>query len=148
MFTQKTATGFVENKMSLTFLMLTISWSWRRYPLSKRRDIFRLPVTQHSLPDGQIPQVCVLPVPVDICDSTEWLHSFIQRCKHPTRCNKFRLLIFINQLYMFRATNSPILRSTFWLYIQLLVQCADIATGRPAAVSVLLRMGEFVARNM
>ena len=27
---------------------------------------------------------------------------------------------------MFRATNSPILRSTFWLYIQLLVQC----TGR------------------
>ena len=28
---------------------------------------------------------------------------------------------------MFRATNSPILRSTFWLYIQLLVQCTDIA---------------------
>jgi len=27
---------------------------------------------------------------------------------------------------MFRATNSPILRSTFWLYVQLLVQC----TGR------------------
>ena len=34
------------------------------------------------------------------------------RCKQPTRCNKFRLLIFLNQLYMFRATNSPILRST------------------------------------
>ena len=28
---------------------------------------------------------------------------------------------------MFRATNSPILRSTFWLYIQLLVQCTDTA---------------------
>ena len=35
----------------------------------------------------------------------------------------FRLLIFLNQPCMFRATNSPILRSTFWLYIQLLVQC-------------------------
>ena len=37
-----------------------------------------------------------------------------------------RLLIFLIQPYMFRATNLPILRSTFWLYIQLLVQC----TGR------------------
>ena len=53
-----------------------------------------------------------------------------QRCKQPTRCNKFRLLIFLNQLYMFRATNSPILRSTFWLNIQLLVQCTDIVAGR------------------
>jgi len=33
----------------------------------------------------------------------------------------FRLLIFLIQPYMFRATNSPILRSTFWLYLQLLV---------------------------
>jgi len=33
----------------------------------------------------------------------------------------FRLLILPNQPYMFRATNSPILRSTFSLYIQLLV---------------------------
>ena len=31
---------------------------------------------------------------------------------------------------MFRATNSPILRSTFWLYIQLLVQCTDTAADR------------------
>jgi len=53
-----------------------------------------------------------------------------QRCKQPTRCNKFRLLIFLNQFCMFRATNSPILRSTFWLYIQPLVQCTDIAAGR------------------
>jgi len=35
----------------------------------------------------------------------------------------------LNQLYMFRATNSPIFRSMFWLYIQLLVQCTDIAEG-------------------
>ena len=35
----------------------------------------------------------------------------------------FRLLIFLNQPNIFWATNSPILRSTFWLYIQLLVQC-------------------------
>jgi hypothetical protein len=42
----------------------------------------------------------------------------------------FRLLTFLNQPYTFRATNSPILRSTFWLYVQLLVQCADTAADR------------------
>ena len=42
----------------------------------------------------------------------------------------FRLLIFLIQPYVFRATNSPILRSTFWLYIQLLVKCTDIAADR------------------
>ena len=31
---------------------------------------------------------------------------------------------------MFRATNSPILRSTFWLYIQLFVQSTDTAAHR------------------
>ena len=36
---------------------------------------------------------------------------------------------FFNQVYMFRATNSSILRSTFWMYIQFLVQCTDIAAG-------------------
>jgi len=39
----------------------------------------------------------------------------------------FRLFIFLNQPYMFRATNSPILRITFWLYVQLWVQCTDTA---------------------
>jgi len=42
----------------------------------------------------------------------------------------FRLLIFLNQPYMFRETNSPILRNTFWLYIQLLVQCNAYAADR------------------
>ena len=42
----------------------------------------------------------------------------------------FRLLIFLNQPYMFSATNSPILRSTFWLCIQLLIQCTDTAADR------------------
>jgi len=28
----------------------------------------------------------------------------------------FRLLIFLIQPHMFEATNSPIVRSTFWLY--------------------------------
>ena len=40
-----------------------------------------------------------------------------QRCKQPTRCNNFRsfifLLIYFDMLCMFRATNSPIFRSTF-----------------------------------
>ena len=50
---------------------------------------------------------------------------------------------------MFRATNSPILRSTFdciysfWYNAQTLLQ-----TGAMAQSKVLLRMGEFVARNM
>jgi hypothetical protein len=88
----------------------------------------------------------------------------------------FHLLIFLIQPYMFWATNSPILRSTFWLFIQLLVQCTDTADDRcdswyrtdvpsqpwhrSAAVSVhctesciyskkvLLWMSKFVARNM
>jgi hypothetical protein len=88
----------------------------------------------------------------------------------------FRLLIFLIQPHVFRATNSPILGSTFWLQTQLLVKCTDTAadwchgwdgTSVPsqlwhwsAAVSVhctkscvcsqkvLLRIGEFVARNM
>ena len=42
----------------------------------------------------------------------------------------FRLLIFLIQPYMFQATNSPILTSTFWLYIQPLVQCTDTASDR------------------
>jgi len=42
----------------------------------------------------------------------------------------FRLLIFLIQSYMFRATNSPILSSNFWLHIQLLVQCTDAAADR------------------
>ena len=48
----------------------------------------------------------------------------------------FRLLIFKNKPYMFRATNSPILRSTFWLYIQLLVQCTDTAADRCHSATV------------
>jgi hypothetical protein len=42
----------------------------------------------------------------------------------------FRLLTFPIQPYIFRATNSPILRSTFWLYTQLLLQCTDTAADR------------------
>ena len=60
---------------------------------------------------------------------------------------------------MFRATNSPILRSTFGLYTQLLVQCTDTAADRQQCRCIvskavytikkaLLEMGEFVARNM
>ena len=46
----------------------------------------------------------------------------------------FRLSIFLNQPYMFRATNTPILRSTFWLYMQLLVQYTYTVTDLPKAV--------------
>jgi len=42
----------------------------------------------------------------------------------------FSFINLLIQPYMFRVTNSPILRSTFWLYIQLLVQCTDTASDR------------------
>ena len=80
----------------------------------------------------------------------------------------FRLLIFLNQPNMFQKTNSPILRSTFWLYIhsfwynapKLLPIGATVEMelhefhfnrGTKSCIysqNVLMRMGEFVARNM
>jgi len=98
-----------------------------------------------------------------------------QRCKQPTRCKKYRLLNFLNQLYMFRATNSPILRSNLTVYTafgtmhRFAVDWWQVWDGtdvpsqtcpRSTAISVhctksciysqkvLMRMGEFVARNM
>jgi len=56
------------------------------------------------------------------------------RCKQPTRCNNFRLLIFLliylNLFHTLRATNSPIFRSTFLTVHTALVQCTDIAADR------------------
>ena len=63
----------------------------------------------------------------------------VGRYEQPTRCNKFRLLIFLNQLYVFQATDSPNLRSTIWLYIQLLVQCTDITAGRQQYRCIVVR---------
>jgi hypothetical protein len=48
---------------------------------------------------------------------------------------------------MFRATNSPILRSNFCLYIQLLVQCTDTAADRwheRSAISTMAPVGSSV----
>jgi hypothetical protein len=70
---------------------------------------------------------------------------------------KFPLLIFLNQPYMFRATNSPVLGSTFdrihsFWYISTVspVGCSIGALYQKLCIQlkVLLRMGEFVARNM
>ena len=47
----------------------------------------------------------------------------------PTGATVEMELIFLIQPYMFRAKNSPILRSTFD-YIQLLLQCSDTAADR------------------
>jgi len=53
--------------------------------------------------------------------------TFVWSCIITTtnKIQLFRLLIFLNQPNMFRAANSPIFRSTFWLNIQLLVQWTD-----------------------
>jgi hypothetical protein len=58
-----------------------------------------------------------------------------QRYKQPTKCNIFRLLIFLmiflNQPYVFRARNSPIIKSTFdciysfWYNAQTLLPTGD-----------------------
>jgi len=63
--------------------------------------------------------------------------SLEQRCKQPTRCNKFRLLIFLNQLYMFRATNSPIFRIAFWMYIQSKSNPEDGRVCRPKLIELI-----------
>ena len=80
----------------------------------------------------------------------------------------FRLLIFLNHPYMFRARNSPVLRSFWYNAPPLLPTGATVEMlrvpsqpwHRSAAEAVhctksciysqkvLLRMGEFVARNM
>ena len=71
----------------------------------------------------------------------------------------FRLLIFLNEPYMFRATNSPILRNTFFncMYSFWYNAPTLLPTGATVEMElciqyiqskVLLRMGEFVARNM
>ena len=53
-----------------------------------------------------------------------WAYS--TNCKWwPTRCN---YLFIPSELYMFPATSSPIIRST-WLYLQFLILTTDIATG-------------------
>ena len=62
-----------------------------------------------------------------LCDRA----SSVKQRKQPTRCNSFfDLLISLIQPYTFRAKNSPIIRSTFWLYTKLLVQCTDTAADR------------------
>ena len=53
----------------------------------------------------------------------------------PTRCNNCVLFFAMALLYMFRATISPIIRSTYAVYF-----CY--------AAYVLLMMREIVARNM
>jgi len=54
-----------------------------------------------------------------LSDTLLWITDLnvCQRWKQPTRCNNFRLLIFLltylNLLYMFRVKNSPIFRRSF-----------------------------------
>jgi hypothetical protein len=70
--------------------------------------------------------------------------SLEQRCKQPTRCKKFRLLIFLNQPYMFRRAISFHLNGvTGWQQCRCVVSKAVYAVKKCS-----LRMGEFVARNM
>ena len=64
---------------------------------------------------------------INSCRRTE-IHTTMQTTNKMQQL--FRLLIFLNQPYMFRAKNSPILRSTFGLYIQLLVQWTVHCTKR------------------
>ena len=52
-------------------------------------------------------------------------------CKQPTRCNKFRLLIFSKQLYFPTGSNIGVFTKS--------CMCSQ---------KVLLRMAEFIARNM
>ena len=63
------------------------------------------------------------------------LWTYYSKCTNDEVSNQldvttFSFINLLNQPYMFRTTDSPILRSNFWLYIQLLVQCTDTAADR------------------
>jgi len=77
--------------------------------------------------------------------------------KHPTRCNNNNFIYNFNQLNMFRAIISPILRSTrlclqLWYNAPTMLPAADSIVGALYHSCkhslVLLRMGEIIARNM
>ena len=59
--------------------------------------------------------------------SVSWINWKCNDVNNQQDATIFSLLIFLNLPCIFRATNSPILRSTYLLYIQLLVQCTDTA---------------------
>ena len=68
---------------------------------------------------------------VTLLKITTWIRNVYHDVSNQQDATTFSFINpFLNQPYMFRATNSPILRSTLWLYIQLLVQCTDTAADR------------------
>ena len=89
---------------------------------------------------------------LDVCvtvhhfSKTNWVTNKMQQL--------FGLLIFLNQPYMFRATDSPILRSTFdciysfWYNKPVGRIVGALCQKLYKQSKVLLRMGEYVARNM
>ena len=122
-------------------------------------------------PNGRVTERAIL-----IGNLQSYLHSVVTDDQQDANILVYLFIyIFIpNQLYMFRAMSSPIIRSTL-LYLQHLILPTGIATGwchgwdgtfvpshpwhQPAAISVnnircckysqvLLMMGEDIARNM
>ena len=65
----------------------------------------RFPTWQHMVDAGEYNSAFGIRLWMAILQGV----MFVRRWKQPTTCNKFRLLIYLNQLYRFRATNSPIL---------------------------------------
>jgi hypothetical protein len=90
-------------------------------------EIFTFTCLYHALLGH--PWVISVEPPGDIISGTS---DFI-KCNDVNDRQDATTFSFINlfiQPYTFRATNSPILRSIFWLYIQFLVQCTDTAADR------------------
>jgi len=92
-------------------------------------------------------------------------NSYVMLCyyKKPTRCNNNNFIINFNQLNMFRAIISPILRSNETVFTAcgtMHRRCCLLITWSPEGsiigalsqavntVSLLLRMGEIIAQNM
>ena len=74
----------------------------------------------------------------DVCVTVNHQYNNVSNQQDTTTFSFINLFLnFLNQPYMFRATNSPILWSTFWLYIQLLVKCTDTAAVTPSSGSAL-----------
>jgi len=75
---------------------------------------------------GWVMQICIVQW-LDVCLTVFHQLNDVHNQQDATT---FSFINLLNQPCMFRAKNSPILRSTFCLYLQLLVQCTDTAADR------------------
>ena len=126
--------------LSLGIEQFTRPWSWRHYETSKRHHLFVSRLVFLFQSSTVVYFVTIISgLKINIWKLWFWQHRILSTEISWDKMDDFVIivnddqqdfgLLFIpNQLYMFRATSSPIIRST-WLYLQLLTLSTDIAAG-------------------